>query len=82
VSGNRCNDCHKSISPQYPIIELLTGAAFVLAGIITNFNLLTNNYLLGVSNTFIKALEEINIINPKKSMLTTKIFGFRIYSTY
>src|SRR5690606_2855679 len=32
--GRRCRDCRTSISARYPLVEFLTGVAFVLVGLL------------------------------------------------
>lgn len=51
ILRGRCNDCHKAISPQYPVVEFLTGIAFLLASIVTGFNSSLNGFLVGNSST-------------------------------
>ncbi len=50
ILAGKCRHCKKRISFQYPIIELLTGIAFILAGYQTSFISTAKNYLINCGN--------------------------------
>ncbi|OGE74074.1 MAG: hypothetical protein A3I07_01335 [Candidatus Doudnabacteria bacterium RIFCSPLOWO2_02_FULL_42_9] len=50
ILSGKCRYCHKKISWQYPLVELVTGLVFVLLALSSDFRLLTSEfwYLLTV----------------------------------
>lgn len=69
--GGKCRSCKASISPQYPIIEGITGVLYVLIFAVNGFNLVSILYCLMAS-----ALLALSVIDFRTYEIP---FGFNIF---
>ena len=77
--GGRCRYCHKKISWQYPLVELLTGLIFVLIFKIQFLNF-SQFFYLGFSDfSFLRLINFFYFLYAACSLLVIFVFDLRYY---
>jgi leader peptidase (prepilin peptidase) / N-methyltransferase len=75
IQGGKCRRCHKKLSWQYPIMEIVTGLVFVLAFINGN-----DNFYLIISNLIVySAFLVIFVADLKSEIIIDSMLAVAIY---
>jgi prepilin signal peptidase PulO-like enzyme (type II secretory pathway) len=67
--GGKCRYCKKSISVQYPVVELLTGLAFLFVGLLSKPGLIVSQSLMRILNFQLQISEQMVALNALKLLV-------------